>query len=75
MGEKLSFESRYCLTTAMTKEYAKYVFCKTTRILGGIIMLVSAAALIISMVWAGYGLSDITLFILCFTAGLLIYNY
>ena len=24
MGEKLSFESRYCLTTAMTKEYAKY---------------------------------------------------
>ena len=38
-------------------------------------MLVSAAALIISMVWAGYGLSDITLFILCFTAGLLIYNY
>ena len=75
MGEKLSFESRYCLTTAMTKEYAKYVFCKTTRILGGIIMLVSVAALIISMVWAGYGLSDITLFILCFTAGLLIYNY
>ena len=38
-------------------------------------MLISAAALIVSMVWAGYGLSDITLFILCFTAGLLIYNY
>ena len=70
MGETLKFESRYRLLPSMSREYAKHVFCKSTRILGGIIMLVSAAALIISVVWADYRLSDTTIFILCFTGGL-----
>ena len=75
MGGTLKFESRYRLLPSMSREYAKHVFCKSTRILGGIIMLVSAAALIISVAWAGYRLSDTTIFILCFTGGLLINNY
>lgn len=75
MGETLNFESRYYLQPGMTKEYAKHVFCRTTRILGGVIMLISAAALIVSMTWAGYSLSESTLFILCFVGGFLIYNY
>lgn len=74
MKDEIKFQNRYDADIAMMKEYAKYVFCKSTRILGMILMLISAAAFAISL-GMGYQLSESVLFILCFLGGLIIYSY
>lgn len=72
--EDLKFQNQYHTDKEVTKEYAKYVFCKSTRILGIVLMIISAIAFVLSLK-AGYKMSESALFILCFVGGLLIYGY
>lgn len=74
MNDEIRFKNVYEAEFWMMKEYAKYVFCRSGRILGMILMAVSAAAFGISL-WMGYSLSESALFLLCFLGGLAIYCY
>ena len=70
----MKFENRYYEDYTVMKEYIKHVFCKVTRIMGIILMILSLCAFGLSL-FAGFTVSESMLFILCFLGGLLIYSY
>lgn len=74
MKDEIRFQNCYDIDLAVMKQYAKYVFCRSTRILGMILMIVSAGALAVSL-GIGSSWSESILFVLCFLGGLLIYSY
>ena len=74
MKDEIRFQNCYDIDLKVMKQYAKYVFCRSTRILGIILMIVSAGALAVSL-GIGSSWSESVLFILCFLGGLLIYSY
>ena len=74
MEEKMEFENRYYADQAVVKEYTKHIFCKTTRIMGMILMIVSLCGFGLSL-FAGFKASESLLFVFCFFGGLLIYCY
>lgn len=70
----MKFENRYYADYTVIREYTKHVFCKTTRIMGMILMIVSMCGFGLSL-FAGYTVSKSVLFICCFLGGLMIYCY
>lgn len=70
----MKFENRYYADYTVIREYTKHVFCKTTRIMGMILMIVSMCGFGLSL-FAGYTVSESVLFICCFLGGLMIYCY
>lgn len=74
MEKEIKFENRYYADQKVLKEYTKHVFCKMTRIMGIILMIVSLCGFGLSL-FAGFKVSESLLFIFCFFGGLLIYCY
>ncbi len=74
MENEVKFENRFYADRTVLKEYIKHVFCKTTRIMGIILMAVSLCGFGLSL-FAGFKVSESLLFIFCFFGGVLIYCY
>ena len=74
MEKEIKFENRYYADQKVLKEYTKHVFCKMTRIMGIILMIVSLCGFGLSL-FAGFKVSESLLFYFLFfwrTADLLL---